>query len=219
MWAREMKISKSKFVAGCQCLKRLYWLVHVPELAAEPDAADEAIIEQGWEVGLLARQLFPGGVEVDVSRGLDEAIRTTRELVANREVPAIFEGAFEHGDVVVRTDVLQRRRDNRWRLIEVKSTADLKDHHLDDVAIQSRVVSRSGLDLASSCLMHVNRNYIFQGGSIDVRQFFRIRNLTRRIARHDPKLTFQLRAIAPIPSRASSTFFKWYEKTKLNSGG
>jgi hypothetical protein len=42
--------------------------------------------------------------------------------------------------------------------------------------------------------MHVNRNYVFQGGSIDVRQFFKTRNLTRRIARLDPKLTFQLRA-------------------------
>jgi predicted RecB family nuclease len=62
------------------------------------------------------------------------------------------------------------------------------------VAIQHRVVSRSGLDLASSCLMHVNRGYIFHGDTIDVRQFFRIRNLTRRIERLLPKLTFQLRS-------------------------
>jgi len=59
-----MRISKSKFVAGVQCLKRLYWQVHEPELAAEPDAAAEAIIQQGREVGLIARQLFPGWVEV-----------------------------------------------------------------------------------------------------------------------------------------------------------
>jgi Domain of unknown function(DUF2779) len=189
-----MRISKSKFVSGCQCLKRLYWQVHEPELAAEPNAASEAIIEQGREVGLLARQLFPGGVEVRSEGGLDQAIRTTRELVTNREVPAIFEGTFEHGGVLVRVDILQRRRDNRWRLLEVKSTTDLKDHHLDDVGIQSRVVSRSGLDLASSCLMHVNRKYVFEGGAIDVRHFFKIRNLTPRIARLDPKLTFQLRA-------------------------
>src|SRR5208282_3182915 len=160
----------------------------------EPDAANEAIFEQGREVGLLARQLFPGGVEVDGSGGLDGAIRTTRELIANPEVPAIFEGTFENGGVLVRVDMLQRRRDNRWRLLEVKSTTSLKEHHLDDVAIQARVVSRSGLDLAASCLMHVNRNYVFKGGTIDVRQFFRTRNLTRRIARLDPKLTFQLRA-------------------------
>ena len=93
---RAVKISKSKFVAGVQCLKRLYWQVHEPELGAEADASDYAIMEQGREVGLLARQLFPRGVEVvPSSGGLDEAIRTTRELVANREVPAIFEGVFE----------------------------------------------------------------------------------------------------------------------------
>jgi hypothetical protein len=188
-----MRISKSKFVAGVQCLKRFYWQVHEPELAAKPDASDYAIMEQGRAVGLLARQLFPGGVEVDGSGGLEQAIRATRELVANREVPAIFEGTFEHSGVLVRVDILQRRRDKRWRLLEVKSTTDL-NQHLEDVGIQSLVVSRSGLDLASSCLMHVNRNYVFEGGAIDVRRFFKIRNLTRRIARLDPKLTFQLRA-------------------------
>lgn len=86
----------------------MYLLVHEPELAAKLDAASEAIMAQGREVGLLARQLFPNGTEVNGSRGLDEAIRATRELAANREVPAIFEGAFEHGGVLVRVDVLHR---------------------------------------------------------------------------------------------------------------
>ena len=188
-----MRISKSKYCAGVQCLKRLYLLVHSPELAAEPDAASEAIIEQGHDVGMLARRLFPGGVEV-CERSLDQAIRTTRELVANPEIPAIFEGVFEHGGVLVKVDILHRRRDGRWRLIEVKSTSDVKDHHYEDVAIQYRVVSRSGLDLASACLAHVNRGYIYPGGEIDPRRFFRIRNLTRRVQRLQPKLTFQLRS-------------------------
>src|ERR1039458_7593422 len=150
-------------------------------------------MDQGQQVGELARQLFAGGVEVPFGDP-EQAIRTTRELVANREVPAIFEAAFENGGVFVRADVLHRRRDGRWRLIEVKSTADLKEQHLDDVAIQHRVLSRCGLDLASSCLAHVNRNYVFQGDSIDVRRFFKIRNLTRRVERLQPKLTFQLRS-------------------------
>ncbi len=150
-------------MAGRQCLKRLYFQVYQPELAAEPDAASEAVIEQGREVGLLARQMFPGGVEVRCEGGLDQAIRTTRELIANREVPAIFEGTFEHSGVLVRVDILQRRRDGRWRLIEVKSTTDVKDHHVGDVAIQHRVVRRSGIDLASSCVAHVNRDYVYRG--------------------------------------------------------
>jgi hypothetical protein len=41
-----VRLSKSKFVAGCQCLKRLYLQVHQPDLAAEPDAASEAVIGQ-----------------------------------------------------------------------------------------------------------------------------------------------------------------------------
>jgi len=51
-----MKISKSKLCARVQCLKRLYLLVHEPELAAELDAVSEAIMTQGRVVGLLARQ-------------------------------------------------------------------------------------------------------------------------------------------------------------------
>lgn len=188
-----IRMSKSKFCAGVQCMKRLYLQVHQPELAAEPDAAAGAIIEQGHEVGLLARQLFPGGVEV-CERSLDQAIRTTRELVANPEIPAIFEGVFEDAGVLVRVDVLHRRRDGRWRLVEVKSSTQVKEVHLDDVGIQARVVSRSGVDLATICLAHINRNYVFDGENIDVRRFFRIRNLTRKVQRLQPKLTFQLRA-------------------------
>lgn len=188
-----MLITKSKFVAGAQCLKRLYLMVHEPELGGHPDKADQSIIDQGREVGLLARRLFPGGVAVE-SRDREQAIRVTRELIDTPEVPAIFEGAFEHQGVFARVDILQRRRDQRWRLIEVKSTTDVKDHHFDDVAIQHRVVTRSGVDLAASCLAHVNREYIYEGGPIDVRRYFKIRNLTRQVERLQPELTVQLRS-------------------------
>ena len=194
------KLSKSRYLASSQCHKRLYWQVHAPGLAAKPDAATEVIMEQGHQVGLLARQLFPGGVEVRSEGGLDQAIRTTRELIANREVPAIFEGVFEHDGVLVRVDVLHRRADGRLRLVEVKSSTSVKEEHLDDVGIQSRVVSRCGVDLASVCLAHINRNYVFDGRSIDVRRFFKIRNLTRRVQRLQSKLTFQLRAAFTVLS-------------------
>ena len=128
------------------------------------------------------------------ARGLDQAIRATREIVGNREVSAIFEGTFEHNGVLVRVDILHRRRDGRWRLIEVKSTTDVKEHHLGDVAIQHRVVSRSGVDLASSCLAHVSRDYVYEGGHIDASRFFKIRNLTRQVERLQAEFTVQLRS-------------------------
>jgi len=193
MTSLKMKISKTKFIAGVQCLKRLYLLVHAHELAAQPDGSNQAIIDQGREVGLLARQLFPGGVEVDGSGGLEAAIRTTRELVENSEVPAIFEGAFEQNDVVVKTDILQRRKENHWRLVEVKSTSDLKNHHSEDVAIQSYVLSHSGLKLASVWLAHINRSYVLTGTTVDPHQFFSFRNLTTRTQNLQPELKLRLR--------------------------
>jgi predicted RecB family nuclease len=204
----KIKLSKSRFMSGCQCLKRLYWQVHAPELAAEAEASDYAIMEQGREVGLLARQLFPGGVEVGSDGGLDRAIRATRELVANREVPAIFEGVFEQDGVLVRVDVLHRRTDGRWRLIEVKSSASKKEEHLDDVGIQFRALSRCGLDVGSCCLAHVNRSYVFRGGSVDPWRFFRIRNVTRQVAKLQPKLTFKLRAACTVLSMPTAPDIK-----------
>jgi hypothetical protein len=187
-------ISKSRFLSGCQCLKRLYLQVHQPNPVARPDPGDEAIIEQGREVGLLARQLFPGGVGVDGSAGLGHAIRTTKELLANPEVPAIFEAAFEHDNVIVKTDILQRRDKNRWRLVEVKSAADLREHHVEDVALQVHVLSRSGVKLASAWLAHVNREFVLTGTTIDPRQFFLFRNLTTRVTNLQPELVIRLRS-------------------------
>jgi hypothetical protein len=42
-----IRISKSKFVAGCQCLKHLYWQVHEPELAPR---CSEGGVPEGDEV-------------------------------------------------------------------------------------------------------------------------------------------------------------------------
>src|SRR5437868_2984370 len=106
-------LSKSRFLAGRQCLKRLYLQVHQPEIAGAADGAREAVLEQGQQVRLLARQLFPGGVEVDGSGSLERAVRITKELVANPEIPAIFEAAFQYQSVVVKIDIL-RRTENRW---------------------------------------------------------------------------------------------------------
>jgi hypothetical protein len=87
-----MRISKSRFMAGVQCLKRLYLLIHEPGLAAQPDGANEATIEQGREVGLLVRQLFPGGVEVN---GSGRCPGSTERHAAKLSPSAVRNGAFK----------------------------------------------------------------------------------------------------------------------------
>ncbi len=65
---------------------------------------------------------------------------------------------------------------------------------MPDIAIQHRTVAGSGLELAASSLAHVNRDYVYQGGPIDVHQFFTIRNLTREVEEIQPDTAVQLRA-------------------------
>jgi hypothetical protein len=179
-----VRLSKSKFVAGQQCLKRLYLQIYQPELAGETDAEQEAQFEQGHEVGALAQSAFPGGVLVDSGPDdLDAALARTTALMADTSVPAVFEATFRHSNVLVRVDILQRRRRNRWRLIEVKSSVEVKEHYLYDVAIQYHVLQGCGLDLSSACLMHLNREYVYDGVRHDAHELFVIEDLTRRVRR------------------------------------
>jgi hypothetical protein len=178
----EVRLSKSKFVAGVQCLKRLYLQVYEPELAAERDEATDAILNQGMEVGTVARCAFPGGVTVEAAYDeLDSAIENTQQLIRDVRIPAIFEAAFRHQGVVVRVDILERLRPNRWRLIEAKSTTCVKDYHLYDLGIQRHVVAGCGINITAACLTHLNRDYVYDGREYRLQSLFEIKDLTKEI--------------------------------------
>jgi hypothetical protein len=167
-------------MAGLQCLKRLYLQIHKPELAAETHEATQAIIDQGAEVGRLAREMFSGGALIEADhRELDKAIAHTSRLLADNKVPAIFEATFSCQDVLVRVDILLRlSMSNRWKLIEVKSTTRLKGHHSPDVAIQRFVLEGLGFQVVP-CLMHLNRDYVYDGRRHELEKLFTIEDVTK----------------------------------------
>jgi hypothetical protein len=155
-------ISKTRYVAGIQCPKRLYLEMRAPELGVVNEQA-QAVMAQGTEVGALGRKVFPGGVQVPFGwEHLSEAIRCTRELTNNPGVPAVFEAAFEHHGVVVRIDVL-RRGDAAFDLIEVKSSTEIKPYHIQDVSIQQYVAKGCGINVGRAFVMHLNRAYVYNG--------------------------------------------------------
>ena len=92
-----------KIRSWVQCLKRLYWQVHKPELAGEPDTATEGIVEQGREVGCLHVNYSPVASKFTVLRGSDQAIRTTKELVANPKFRRSLRECSRHQGVVVKS--------------------------------------------------------------------------------------------------------------------
>ena len=165
------RISKSKFVAGLQCAKRLYLQVHQPQLAKVTDQFNK---DQGTAVGVLARNLFRGGVLVDADRNhVAQAVRATRELVNNSEIPAIFEATFRHDGVLVQVDVLRRLRKREFRLIEVKSSTSVRPYHLFDLSIQQYVLRGAGIRVKGNLLMRLNPNYVLDG-HLDLSRLFLI---------------------------------------------
>lgn len=173
-----MRISKSKFVAGVQCLKRLYYQVHEPESAEELSVGARARIEQGHEVGLLARALFPAGVAVGGSPAdFEESLRSTRDLLANSKVPAIFEATVTVGGAFIRADVLENCGSSRFRLLEVKSSNELKPHYLYDVALQKYILEQAGIALESVAIIHLNPGYAFNGLRYELDKLFLIQEI------------------------------------------
>ena len=196
-----IRLSKSRFMAGVQCLKRLYFQVHHPELAAQPDESTLATLRQGQEVGELAREAFPGGVLVDADRlNLPEAVERTSQLVADGEVKTIFEGTFKQDDIVVRTDILARKPRGGWRLVEVKASTDVKEHHAYDVGVQQYVLNASLREL-EPCLMHVNRGYVYDGREYDLETLFTIRDMGPEVGKLQAKLPEMIRQQRLVLSR------------------
>lgn len=155
--AQPIGLSKSRVMAGLQCHKLLWWMVHerpAPELQLDDQA--QAAMDRGTRVGELARSYVPGGVTIDLPHdAYAERVTRTRQALDDG-APAIYEASFRTGDVFVAVDIL--KRDARgYRLIEVKSSVSVKDHHIADVAVQAHVLRESGLNLAGTEVMHLNR--------------------------------------------------------------
>jgi hypothetical protein len=176
-------LSKSKYLAGCQCLRRVWFSCREPELAAPADPAKQAIFDMGHEIGRRAHALFPGGVLVSQDHQEHaEAVERTRVLLADASVPAIFEAAFEHAGVRIRVDALERLPGGRFGLREVKASTEVKPVHVDDCAVQQIVLEGCGLRIASVEIVHVNRAYVRGAGDIDWAAFFARSDLTRKVA-------------------------------------
>lgn len=202
------RLSKSKFLAGLQCHKRVYLDVHHPELASPPDPSTQAVFDMGTEIGALARSLFPGGVLIEESyRQRDAALAHTASVLADPAVPAIFEAAFQHHGVLVRADILERiggtdGHTPSWRLIEVKSSTRVKDVHLDDLAIQSEVLHGAGVTLSASCLMHIDTGYAYEEGAIDLSRLFAIKDVTEAVASRRAEVPAQVAAMKAVLLRS-----------------
>lgn len=192
-------ISKSSFIRAMQCHKPLYMHFFQPELRDQISESQQHIFNLGHDTGMLAQELFPGGI--DASRGNPQDLRSaldyTRQLIAGNQ-DVIYEAAFSDGHTRCYIDILAKV-DGHWHAYEVKASTGLKDYHLQDVAFQFYAIRQAGLDLKSISLVHLNNQYV-RRGNIDVHQLFTTNDLTDKAIEMQPDVVNNLGAIQQMLS-------------------
>jgi len=161
-------LSKTLLLKGMQCPKALWLSKNPPDFEFPPQPDLEAKYAAGTEVGILAQQLFPGGVEVPYE-GLSvaEQVAKTRELIDAGET-VIYEASFAYNGIFVKVDILVRDDIGGvsgacWKVYEVKMGTSVKPINYNDVAIQGYVLEHCGLSICGNYLVHIDNSYVRQG--------------------------------------------------------
>lgn len=154
-------LSKSRIIAWKQCPKRLWLQTYRRDLLEETSDFQQTF-EIGFEVGDVARTLYPNGILIEDDDNLSAALQSTKSLMAAHADLPFFEATFQHDGVLVRSDLLLPSASG-FRLTEVKASASVKPYHLDDCAIQAWVLQQNNIKLAGIDVMHIDTAFVYQG--------------------------------------------------------
>ncbi len=140
----------------------------------------QAIFSQGHDVGKLAQQLFPGGVDagIYVPDQYQKSIELTSKLIREGE-SVIYEAGFSQNGLHCFVDILVKDKEG-WKAYEVKSSTQVKNVNLLDAAFQYYVMSLCGIKLADISLVVLNTSYT-RKGDIDIRQLFRTETVFEKV--------------------------------------
>ena len=158
------RLSKSQYVKGRRCPKRLWLYNYQRELAGTHSAFQKGILEQGQEVGQLARLLFDGGelIGEDHTQAEVAVAHTKRAIDTGQTI--LYEAAFTFQDVLIRADIIKKNSEDTWDIYEVKSGTNLeepKKEYLLDLAVQKYVLQGAGLPIGKFHIGITDRAYSF----------------------------------------------------------
>ena len=87
------------------------------------------------------KRFFPAESTYIVS-SISENLRETKAALRSRK--PLFEAGFSANHLFCRVDVLNPAGESGWDIIEVKSTTEIRDEHLHDVAFQRHCCKLAG---------------------------------------------------------------------------
>lgn len=167
-----MYLSKSDFLKYRTCPSYFWLWKHSPELVPDdsPEEVRENKFEQGNQIELIARRLFPAGVLVQGYNTV--ASGNTKELIESG-TRVIFQATVitEEG-LLAMADVIEKE-DDGWILYEIKSSSSVKkNEHIPDMAFQRVAFEKAGYKIVSTKIIHLNKEFVRGAGDIDPAKFF-----------------------------------------------
>lgn len=194
-----MHFSKSKYTSGVQCPKICWMQRHMPEQFNQ-SVMNEAVLSTGNIVGDLAMGYYGSYTEVPFNPGdpdrYQKAAAETKRLIAAGE-KVICEATFTLPGHYCMVDILRRREDDSFDVVEVKSSTHMKDIYFHDMAYQCWLVEQCGYRVASTSLMHLDNTYVRQG-DLDLYGLFAVEDCTAKVREMMGSVASKVRAIAEV---------------------
>jgi len=177
-----MRLSKTNYLIWRDCRHNAWLKVHARDIYhAKPlSAFDQAIIETGNEIDVLARRLFPGGVEM----GRDD-FAATAEHIAKR-TPVLYQPVFASDTLATACDILVWTG-AAYDLYEVKASTSgddktaKNDLFAHDLGFQALLLRRLNAPLGRLMLVRLDSSYV-RNGEIDLDALFTREDFTDRVA-------------------------------------
>lgn len=168
-------ISKTSFLKFDQCSKSFFLYKKFPQLKDTLTKEKQLIFNRGNKIGVLAQQLFPGGIDVSLqTNNLQQALDLTRELVLKKQ-PVIYEATFVFNSVLVMVDVLHLN-ETGYTAYEVKSSLKISDVYIKDACLQYYVLKNTLNNVCDFFLVTINPEYTLREKT-DVKMYFKKRSI------------------------------------------
>lgn len=169
-----VSLSKSKYCKAVQCNKILWLDKYKKEYAVDP--ADPAVLENGTEVGNLAKDLFGSHINIEYDKDLSKMVENTKILM-DKKPNIITEASFEYDNNFCSVDILKNDIDG-LEVYEVKSSTEIKDIYLDDISYQVYILLQLGYIVKKASIVYINSNYT-RCGKLELNKLFKIEDVTK----------------------------------------
>lgn len=171
-------ISKTSFIKFEQCSKAFFLYKNHPYLRDKLTVDKQITFKRGHDIGILAQQLFPGGVDVSKdSKNLAEVAEATKQLI-NQSAEVIYEATFIYKETLIMVDILVLEN-GVYNAYEVKSSIRVSDTYYKDACLQYYVLKNSLNHFDDLFLVTMNPDYILED-ELDIKKLFRKRSVKKR---------------------------------------